>query len=98
MKRIVFELQVKKYSIVAIIFFMTTTICNAQGLIDGNTWTTKMTKDEKVIYVIAYIDGVSAGVGQGVRFAMDTRLPDKKMFNKAFSIWSNIKHFGKLIN
>lgn len=97
MKRIALELLIKKYSMVAIIFFMTTTICSAQGLLDGHTWTTKMTEDEKVIYVIAYTDGVSAGVGQGVRFAMDTRLPDKEMFNRAYSIWTNIDNFGKLI-
>jgi len=76
---------------------MTTSICNAQGLIDGHTWSTKMTENEKVIYVVAYIDGVTAGVSQGVRFAMDTRLPDQKMFKKAFSIWTNIIHFGTLI-
>ena len=97
MKRIPVELFIKKYSMVAILCFMTITICNAQALIDGHTWATKMTEDEKVIYVIAYIDGVTAGVGQGVRFAMDTRLPDQKMFIKAFSIWSNIKKFGNLI-
>ena len=97
MIRIPVGLLIKKYSMVAIIFFMTTTICNAQALIDGHTWATKMTEDEKVIYVIAYIDGVSSGVGQGVRFVMDTRLPDQKMFKKAFNIWSNIIHFGDLI-
>lgn len=82
---------------VAILFLTTTTICNAQALINGHTWATKMTEGEKAIYVIAYIDGVTAGVGQGVRFAMDTRLPDQKMFNKAFSIWNNITNFKDLI-
>ena len=39
---------------------------------------------------MGYWDGVIAGIGQGVRVAMDTRMPDENVFKAAYDLWANI--------
>jgi len=58
-------------------------------MIDGHGWV-KLSHQEKVSYLVGYWDGVIAGIGQGVRFAMDTRTPDERVFKAAYNLWSNV--------
>ena len=59
-------------------------------MIDGHGWV-KLTQREKESYLKGYWDGVIAGIGQGVRFALDKRTPDEKVFKAAYDIWSNME-------
>jgi hypothetical protein len=58
-------------------------------MIDGHGWV-KLSNQEKVSYLMGYWDGLIAGIGEGVRFAMDTRTPDEKVFKAAYDLWANI--------
>jgi hypothetical protein len=58
-------------------------------MIDGHGWI-KLNKSEKENYLKGYWDGVIGGIGQGVRFAMDTRMPDEKVFKEAYDLWANV--------
>ena len=58
-------------------------------MVDGNGWV-KLTHQEKVSYLKGYWDGVIAGIGQGVRFAMDKRTPDERVFKAAYDIWAKV--------
>lgn len=58
-------------------------------MIDGNGWV-KLSHAEKESYLKGYWDGVIAGIGQGVRFALDSRTPDEKIFKSAYDLWANI--------
>jgi hypothetical protein len=57
--------------------------------IDGHGWV-KLTQQQKVSYLMGYWDGVIAGIGQGVRFAMNSRTPDKEVFSAAYDLWADV--------
>lgn len=81
---------VKNFTVYAIILFIIMIPTTSEAvMIDGNGWV-KLSQKEKVTYLMGYFDGVIAGVGQGVRFAMNQRTPDPKIFGKAFDIWANV--------
>jgi len=81
---------IKTFIACTVILFITVIPTQSKAvMIDGNGWV-KLSQKEKTFYLMGYYDGVIAGVGQGVRFAMNQRTPDPKVFNKAFDIWANV--------
>jgi len=64
--------------------------------IDGRIWQV-MTAEQKEIYIEGYWDGVIVGIGQGIRYAQNTRTPDKKLHIESYELFLTV-HITQVIN
>jgi len=81
--------QIKKIFLISSFFLVFCPSISNAVMIDGHGWV-KLSHQEKVSYLKGYWDGLIAGIGQGVRFAMDSRTPDDKVFKAAYDLWANV--------
>ena len=91
---------VKRLTVIVVVFALVIpSVAMAQKeklsdyLVDGDDWVAFKT-DEKVAYLVGPLEGVIAGLSQGIRIAMGTRLPDGEVFDKAYDLYSYMAPAG----